>query len=111
MVLTAEKVVQHTVVTLGFVTDIGDLRQEVAVDYRWLAFGAVVGLVFPIALVASIARRHWSLTLLSALAAVDIVGEFVAQGALIIKIKVSFVVAVAIFVLSRNAARPARTTN
>ncbi len=110
MTLCVEKLAQHTVITWAFFADLGDLREEVAVDYRWLAAtGAVIGLLFLVAFVALVARQRWSLTLLSGLAGVDIVGEFIAQGTVVITLTVSFVVALVILILARMVAHTTAT--
>ena len=102
LALSVEKIAQHAIVTWAFVVDLGNLRDEVAVDYRWLAAtGAIAALLFLVAFVALLAERPWSLTLLTGLAVFDIVGESVAQATVIITGTVSFAVALVVFALSR----------
>lgn len=104
-VMSIEKVIQHVIVTGALLADWGGLRQAVAVDWRWLAtVGGMVGIVFAVALIALLRSRPWSLTLLSGLALVDVIGEFVAQGTAAITITVSLVVALAVLGVSRHLA-------
>lgn len=106
MALTAEKLLQHSLVTMAFVFDAGALRSEVAVDYRWLAVvGAAASGLFAVGLVGLARRRRWSLGLLGILATFDLVGEFVAQGTLTPAVTVSAVVALVILVLCLRALR------
>lgn len=77
------------------------LRDEVAVDYRFLAVaGGVVGALFALALAGHLTGAPWSSRLAVALAAFDIIGEFVAQGTLSILVTVSFVVVIAVLLLA-----------
>lgn len=100
-VLLAEKTVQHAVVTWTFVTDRFGIRDEVVVDWRWLAvIGGAAGLLFAVALVGYMGGRRWSLRLAILLASIDIVGEFVAQGTVSIVVTVSFLVAIAVLVVA-----------
>jgi hypothetical protein len=104
-VMSVEKVVQHVIVTGALLADWGGLRQAVAVDWRWLAtVGGMVGVMFAVALIGLLRSRPWSLTLLSGLALVDVIGEFVAQGTAAITITVSLVVALAVLGVSRHLA-------
>ena len=104
-VMSIEKVIQHFIVTGALLADWGGLRQAVAVDWRWLAIvGGMVGIMFAVALIALLRSRPWSLTLLSGLALVDVIGEFVAQGTAAITITVSLVVALAVLGVSRHLA-------
>jgi hypothetical protein len=93
--LLLEKTLQHIFITWVFATDRFDLRQGVVLDYRlFLYSGGVVAVLFLVALLAHLAGRRWALTLAGGLALFDILGEFVAQGGLVIRIVVSFLVAV-----------------
>lgn len=98
--LMVEKIVQHVVVSLAFVWDIGELRSNVAVDYRILLFaGLLIGLLYFVALLGVL--RAWSLArlLVAIPASMDIVGEFVAQGKLDIVVTLSFIVAATILII------------
>ena len=94
IVLVLEKIVQHTFVSLAFLYDIGGLRSTVAVDYRALmTSGAVIAILFAVALPALIQKKLWSLYLVALLAASDIIGEFIAQGTVFVTINISIIVA------------------
>lgn len=101
LALAIEKVVQHALVTWAFMADRFGLREDVGVDYRWLAAGgAGAGLVFAMGAWGLARRRRGSLGLLQAVAVFDIVGEFVAQGTFAIEVTVSFLVALVILGLA-----------
>lgn len=108
--LLLEKAVQHAVVTWVFATDRFDLRQDVVLDYRWFLYaGGIVAVLFGIAFVVHAMGRRWGLYLAGALALFDIVGEFVAQGGLVILVTVSFLVAVLLlFLVVLELRRPVR---
>ena len=92
-VLMLEKIVQHTFVSLAFLYDIGGVRSTVAVDYRALMIsGAVIAILFAVALPALIQKKRWSLYLVALLAASDIIGEFIAQGTVFVTINISIIV-------------------
>ena len=92
--LVIEKIVQHTLVSLAFLDDIGGVRSTVAVDYRALMIsGAVLAILFAVALPAMIQKKRWSLYLVALLAASDIIGEFIAQGTVFVTINISLIVA------------------
>ena len=100
IVLSAEKTVQHAIVTLSFIYNFGNVRSTVAVDYRALTVsGAIIAVLFALALWALIRGKRWSLFLVAFLAASDVIGEFVAQGTFLIEVTVSIVVAVALLFL------------
>ncbi|MBM3141266.1 MAG: hypothetical protein FJZ92_13940 [Chloroflexi bacterium] len=81
LVLAAEKVLQHAFVTRAFAADRFGVREQVAVDYRWLTvLGALAGIGFLVAIPGRLARRRRAAWLLLALVALDVAGEFVAQG-------------------------------
>jgi hypothetical protein len=105
--LVAEKVVQHAVVSWALVNDEFGLRSAIAFDYRWFVLvGAVVGVLFAVALIGLIGWHRWSLVLLVVLASADIVGEFAAQGTLAISITLSLAVAVVVLTVALRALRP-----
>ncbi len=109
MLLTVEKVVQHLFVSYAFYVDLGDLRSQVVPDYRILmAAGFIVFILFAAALYGLYVNSAWATRLVTGLAVFDVVGEFYAQGTLIIDITVSFVVAAVILLtihLFRRAAQ------
>ena len=79
IVLVVEKVIQHIVVTLAFYFNWGEIASTVVVSPAVLmVLGAVVAVLFAIALWSLIAKRAWSIQLVVALALFDTVGEFVA---------------------------------
>ncbi len=101
LLLIAEKVIQHIAVTLAFILDIGGIRASVALDYRlFLVVGAASAILFALGGWALVRRKPWAVGLIVTLALVDILGEFVAQGTLMITINVSFLVALALLVLA-----------
>jgi hypothetical protein len=92
--LTLEKIVQHVFVSLAFLYDIGGVRSTVAVDYRALMIsGAVIAILFVVALPALIQKKRWSLYLVALLAVSDVIGEFIAQGTVFVTINISLIVA------------------
>ena len=100
IILLVEKIVQHTFVSLAFLYDTGGVRSTVAVDYRALMIsGAVIAILFAVALPALIRKIRWSLYLVALLAVSDIVGEFIAQGTILIAINVSVIVAIILLFL------------
>ena len=62
--------------------------------------GFIVSLFFMLSLWGLLTYKHWAIDLLIGLALFDILGEFVAQGRLDIKIPLSFVVAILILILA-----------
>ncbi len=110
LLLAGEKVVQHVAVTVAFLFDIGGIRARVALDYRlFMVVGAVSAVLFALGGWALARRKPWAVRLIVALALVDIVGEFAAQGALMIVINVSILVALALLVLAPLSLRRAET--
>jgi len=100
LALIAEKIIQHTVVSLAFYFNWRNIVSTVAVNPRVLMVaGAIVAVLFIVSLWGMVRRKAWALNLTLALALFDIVGEFIAQGKLAIVITVSFVVAVALLML------------
>lgn len=100
IVFVMEKIVQHIFVSLAFLYDIGGVRSTVAVDYRALMIsGAVLAILFTIALPALIQKKRWSLYLVALLAASDIIGEFIAQGTVFVAINISLIVAIVLLFL------------
>lgn len=101
MILLAEKVIQHVVVTISFLFDVGNIRSTVAVNYEILMIsGGIVAVLFAATLWGIINRSNRALRLVPFLALFDIVGEFIAQGTIFIDITVSILVATVLLVLS-----------
>ena len=100
IILLVEKVIQHVVVTVCFFYNTFDIRSKVAIDYHFLMIsGAIVAALFAIAFWGTVKNKKWGIILASALAMLDIVGEFVAQGTISITITVSIIVAIILLVL------------
>lgn len=98
--LVAEKVIQHTFVTLAFIFDWQSIRESVTVNPNALmVLGAAEAVFFAICLRGLVKGFTWELDALISLAWLDIIGEMLAQGRVIIAINVSFVVAVALLIL------------
>ena len=99
--LILEKIVQHVVVTIALYRNIKDIRSTVAVspDILMIA-GGVVAILFALSFWGMIARKKWAINLVLGLALFDMVGEFVAQGKIMIVMTVSFLVATILLVLS-----------
>ena len=92
--------VQHVFVMLALLSDFGGIRSTVDVDYRALAVsGAVLAVLFAFSFWAVLLKKGWALYLLTAAAAFDVIGEFVAQGTFTIAINVSILVAVTLLIL------------
>lgn len=100
VVLLLEKCIQHIVVTLALYFNWSGIRSTVAVNPDVLMVtGAVLALFFVLSLWGLLTRKEWTLNLIIALALIDIIGEFVAQGTIFIVITVSFIVAWMILIL------------
>ncbi len=100
MVLVAEKIVQHVAVTVAFAFDWYGIRATVAVPPdALLVLGAIVAVLFAVALWGSVKQRRWSAGLVIGLALFDMLGEFAAQGTLGIQLNVSFLVATTLLIL------------
>jgi hypothetical protein len=101
ILLISEKIIQHIVVTMALIFDLADIRGSLALDYRFfLVAGAFEILVFVFGGWGVLQKKSWAWWLLLVLALTDIVGEFVAQGTLIITLNVSFIVAVLLLVVT-----------
>jgi hypothetical protein len=95
VLLVIEKVIQHLAVTVALIFDLGGIRAGLALDYRFfLVAGAFEALLFAVGGWGMLRKQSWVRWLLLVLALMDIVGEFVAQGTLMITINVSILVAV-----------------
>ena len=92
--LSLEKFIQHVVVTYAFYVDLGEIRNTVMVDHRFLMIsGFIVGILFLINIPFLLQRKRSSFSILFFLALFDFIGEFIAQGTLTINITLSFLVA------------------
>lgn len=99
--LSVEKAIQHCFVTWAFAANRFELRDQVAVPWEWLMLsGGVIAALFACAAIGLWQDRPGTPKLLAALAMFDIVGEFVAQGTILIDLIVSFIVAVVILALA-----------
>lgn len=100
MLLVAEKIIQHVFVTAALYFDWQGIRATVAVPPDvLLVLGAIVAVLFALALWGLVAQRSWAVSLVMALALFDMIGEFAAQGTLGIQLNVSFLVATALLIL------------
>ena len=101
VILNIEKIIQHIFVTYAFWLDIGGLRSTVTVppDLLMVA-GAIVAIFFMVSLWGMLTNKRWAISLLLGLAIFDMIGEFIAQGRFDIRIPLSFIVAVLIFLLT-----------
>lgn len=112
IVLVAEKIIQHLFVTWAFATDWDGIRSTVAVlPDALMMSGALIALLFGVALWAIWQGKPWAIRLVMLLALVDIIGEFVAQGRIVIQLNVSFVVAVVLLVLGLAYGREWRASS
>ena len=101
ILLLIEKTIQHIVVTLAFYFNWSDIGSTVAVSPSVLMLlGAAVAILFGLSLWGVISKQEWILKLVIALAAFDIVGEFVAQGRVDIVITLSFIAATLLLILA-----------
>ncbi|HEY1391136.1 MAG TPA: hypothetical protein VGF38_21545 [Ktedonobacterales bacterium] len=101
VLLVIEKVIQHLAVTVALIFDLRGIRATLALDYRFfLVAGAFEALLFAFGGWGVLRKKSWAGWLLLVLALMDIVGEFVAQGTLMITINVSILVAVILVVVS-----------
>ena len=101
IILVSEKIIQHTLVTAAFYFTWGNMASTVAVNPSTLMIlGAIVAILFILSLWGLINRQKWAVNLIIALAVFDIIGEFVAQGTIIIAITVSFLVATTLLILA-----------
>ncbi len=109
VVIICEKVLQHAAVTLAFWFNSGGIRSTVAINPEVLmTLGALIAVLFLIALWGVLRNHLWTPGLLIGLALFDIVGEFAAQGTFAIVLNVSFLVAVTLLILSIGYRRQLR---
>lgn len=99
LLLVIEQTIQH--VTVALYLGLGEIRANLALDYRILLLaGAVEAALFAVGVWGLLANRRWTACLLRTLALLDIVGEFAAQSTLFSTITVSILVACALPCLS-----------
>lgn len=100
IILILEKIIQHIFVSAAFYFNWKDIRSTVTVSPGLLMIlGMLITFLFILSLWGMIAQQGWAINLVIALALFDIVGEFVAQGRIMIVITVSFVVATVLLLL------------
>jgi hypothetical protein len=96
-----EKIVQHIFVTIALYFNWDDIGSTVAVNPSALMIlGAIVAVLFILGLWGVLTQQKWAINLVIALAIFDIIGEFVAQGTIVIVITVSFLVAAILLALA-----------
>ena len=101
IVLIAEKIIQHTIVTIAFYFNWAGIRSTVAVNPSILMFlGAAVAILFMLSFWGMLTRQKRMTKLVIALALFDIIGEFAAQGKAGITITMSFLVAAILLILT-----------
>jgi hypothetical protein len=101
IILVFEKIIQHIFITLAFYFNWGQISSTVVVNPSILMIlGVVVTVLFALSLWGLITQQKWAVNLVIALALFDIIGEFVAQGTIIITITVSFLVATILLILA-----------
>jgi hypothetical protein len=101
LVLVAEKIIQHILVSLAFYLNWADIESTVVVHPTiLLVLGSTIAALFCVAFWGLIRSRSWAINLVLGLALFDIIGEFIAQGTLMITIPVSFLVACVLVVLA-----------
>jgi hypothetical protein len=101
LLLLCEKVIQHGAVTIAFALDLAHLRARVVADYRFFLFaGVALTILYALCVWGLQRRKPWLRGAVASLALIDIVGEFFAQGTVLIVVNISFVVALALLVLT-----------
>jgi hypothetical protein len=101
IILVAEKIIQHIFVTAAFYFNWGGIAATVVANPGVLMIlGAIVTILLILSLWGLIAQQKWAANLVIGLALFDLIGEFVAQGTVMIAITVSFVVASGLLILS-----------
>jgi hypothetical protein len=101
LLLLCEKVIQHGAVTIAFALDLAHLRARVAADYQFFLFaGVALTILFALCVWELLQSKPWARGAITILALVDIAGEFVAQGTVLITVTISFLVAIVLLVLS-----------
>lgn len=109
LILIIEKFIQHIVVSLAFYYDWTGIRSTVVVSPNLLVvLGVILVFLFALSFWGMLTQQNWAINLVIGLAWFDIIGEFVAQGKIMIAIPISFIVAwiLLIFAISyRNRIR------
>jgi hypothetical protein len=109
LILIVEKFIQHIVVSFAFYCDWTSIRSTVVVSPDLLiALGIILVFLFALSFWGMLTQQNWAINLVIGLAWFDIIGEFVAQGKIMIAIPISFIVAwiLLIFAISyRNRIR------
>ena len=101
VILSIEKIIQHTFVTFALYFDFGGIGSKVAVPPDLLMIsGAIVTILFILSLWGMIVGRKWAINLVTGLAIFDIIGEFIAQGRIDIVTPLSFIVAILLLILA-----------
>ena len=94
LILIVEKFVQHIVVSLAFYYDWTGIRSRVVVSPDLLILlGVVLVFLYALSFWGMLTQQNWATNLVIGLALFDIIGEFVAQGKIMIAIPISFIVA------------------
>ena len=98
--LVIEKIIQHILVTIAFYFNWKEIGSTVAVNPSILMIlGTIVAFLFILSLWGMITQQKWVINLIITLALFDIIGEFVAQGKIMIVMTVSFIVVTILLVL------------
>lgn len=101
IVLLLEKLVQHIVVTLAFYFNWGNIASTVVISPTILMIlGLCISALLIVCLRGLGRKRPWAISLATALALFDILGEFAAQGKTGIELTISFIVAALLLFLS-----------
>lgn len=99
--LLCEKIIQHSFVTVALTFNFLNIQDTVAIHHNILILaGGLVAILFGVELWGVFHHRPWTRRLLLGLALFDIVGEFLAQGTLIIDLNVSFIIALILLAMA-----------
>jgi hypothetical protein len=109
ILLIVEKIIQHIVVTLAFYFNWRDIASTVVVPpVILMILGVPLVFLFSLSLWGMIKRKRWAIDLVIGLALFDIIGEFVAQGTIVILITVSFLVATLLLIVALSYRRQSK---
>ena len=101
IVLSCEKTIQHSFVAIALYRDWNNIRSRLAVSPNALMIsGVVLAVLFAFSLWGMVSHANWTMNLLTGLALIDIIGEFIAQGTFFIAITVSFLVVCLLLILT-----------